>query len=211
MDNPYIGTEWEQSWEQGYDAGMNHPVGAVDVPAVLEQNQAQIYNEGVLAAQTDAAQRGSPVDVNPVTPPDPPEQAIELEVSAAVSIIDLVRDAGEGWLFTAVHLLITISIPNGPPMQDLSDPAELSGALKAAASAMGAPDLYMGFCRSPNHSAIGDQVTSAGYWHSNVFTDYWAAYPLAEQHLSSEVDSRGLVGLVHYKNDSDGVEWIELT
>jgi hypothetical protein len=211
VDNPYIGTEWEQSWQQGYDTGINQPVGGVDVPAVMEQNQAQIYNEGVLAGQTDAAQGGSPVDVNPVTPAEPPEQPIELGVSAAFSLIDLVRDGAEGWLFTVVHLLITIAIPNGPPPQDLSDPAELSGALKAAASAMGAPDLYMGFCRSNSHSAIGDQVTSAGYWHSNVFIDYWAAYPLAEQHLSAEADSQGLVGLVHYKNDSDGIEWIELT
>ena len=76
---------------------------------------------------------------------------------------------------------------------------------------MGADDLYMPFCQNADHSAVGDQVTSGGYWHSTVFTDYWAAYPVASDHLSSEPDSLGQVGIVHVTSSSDGVEWIELS
>jgi hypothetical protein len=211
MDNPYTGTEWEQSWQQGHDAGLSQPTGTVNTPAVLEQNQAQIFNEGVLAGQTEAAQSGTPVQVNPVKEPEKEGFPTELTATTVFAIAGwAVEGLAKGWFGAAVHILISVSIPSGDPRQDLSDPAELSPALTAAVKSMGADDLYVAFCRNANHSAVGDQITTEGYWHSNVFTDYWAAYPVAVEHLSSEPDSTGEVGLVHVKANSDGIEWIEL-
>jgi hypothetical protein len=216
VDNPYIGTEWETSWQQGHDAGQSQPTGDVAVPAVLEPDQARIFAEGALAGQQDAAGQGVPIEIDPIPPADPEnDKGTELAATTAFAFFGWATEWAEagmsGGIAVAVHILISVSIPSGAPLPDLSDPVELAAAMTRSVRAMGASDLYLAFCQNPGHSAAGDQVTEQGYWHSNVFTDYWDAYPVAEEHLKNEPDSLGRVGLLHAKADSDGVEWIELS
>lgn len=217
MDNPYLGTEWEVSWQQGHDAGLAQPTGEIYPPAVLEPEQAQIFAEGVLAGQEDAVTEGSPIDLNPI-PEKPAEgdgKAVELAVTTAFAFYVWAAEWAEagmsGGIAVAVHLLICISIPEGDPTPDLSDPVELAAAMTRSVRSMGAADLFLPFCQNPDHSATGDQVTEQGYWHGGAFTDYWSAYPVATEHLTAEPDSLGRVGLLHATADSDGVEWIELS
>ncbi|SEQ40368.1 hypothetical protein [Microlunatus flavus] len=215
-DNPYVGTEWETSWQDGHDAGLAQPGSQVDPPAVLEENQAQAYREGVLAGQQDAAAEGTPIQINPITPAEPEDgKGVELAATAVFAFAGWAAewaDAGlSGGIGVAVHLLIAVGIPEGEPLPDLSDPAELAAANTRSVRAMGADELFLPFCQNPQHSATGDQVTEQGFWHGNAFTDYWAAFPVAEEHLKAEPDSLSQVGLLHARADSDGVEWIELT
>ena len=215
MDNPYVGTEWETSWQDGHDAGLAQPGGEIDPPAVLEENQAQIYREGVLAGQQDAAAQGTPIEIDPITPSEPEDKGTELAATAAFAFAGWAAEWAEagasGGIAVAVHILLSVAIPAGEPTPDLSDPVELAAAMSRSVRSMGADELFLPFCQNPQHSATGDQVTEQGFWHGNVFVDYWAAFPVAEEHLKAEPDSLGMVGLLHARADSDGVEWIELT
>lgn len=57
IGNPYKGTEYEESWRQGFGAGFTYLTRDNEAPFVLEGDQRTIYSEGVLAGN-DAAERG---------------------------------------------------------------------------------------------------------------------------------------------------------
>ncbi|GAA1970175.1 hypothetical protein [Microbacterium deminutum] len=209
MVNPYVGTEWEASWQQGYDAGLSHPDGQAGVPP-LEGNQLTVYNEGVAAGQADAAQGGTPVVI---PPPAEPREGVEIPLEATLAFTAAefaVEWSVQGTIVGLVDLMLHLSIPAGPPPRDMSNPGEMAAALTEACRTMGATDLFMASCQNSGHSGGGDAVLDAGYWHGNLFTDYWNAYRVAVSHLSEEPASDGEVGIVHVTSASPGVEWIQL-
>jgi hypothetical protein len=211
VDNPYIGTEWEMSWQSGYEAGLLHPSEQLNAPSVLEANQAVAYNEGAAAGQDEAARAGTPVELNPVEE-EQPESPVMFVATTAISLggIAAERFVLSSWFVAAADILLHASIPGGPPIQDLGDPGELGKQLATVIRSMGTEDLFMPFCRNVGHSGSGDEVIEAGFWHGNVFTEFWQAYSVAEEHLAAEVESAGEVGIVHVKADSDGIEWMEV-
>jgi hypothetical protein len=94
-----------------------------------------------------------------------------------------------------------------PP--DLRDPDQLGSALAAACRAKGSTELFMPFCRAPDHSDTGDKVLDAGFWHGDMFVDYWGADDSAAAHFTKEPDGAGDVGVIRVRADtSTMVEWI---
>ena len=55
-ENPYRGTQYEEAWQQGYEAGLENPDGDNSPPAVLTPEAGAVYAEGELAGQEDARQ-----------------------------------------------------------------------------------------------------------------------------------------------------------
>lgn len=58
-NNPYAGTEFEGSYQQGFDEGFARPIDKIDAPFALEANQAIVYSEGVLAGQATSRLTGA--------------------------------------------------------------------------------------------------------------------------------------------------------
>ena len=47
--NPYVGTDFSESWKQGFAAGFRAPDDDHPAPSPLEPDQGVVYSEGVLA------------------------------------------------------------------------------------------------------------------------------------------------------------------
>lgn len=73
----------------------------------------------------------------------------------------------------------------------------LAGRLSGACADMGGNELFLPICRVGQHSQGGDDLFDAGFWHGSLHVDdFEGARIEAVDHLSSEPDSIGQVGVV---------------
>lgn len=207
--NPYMDTEWESTWQDGYDAGLAAPQAEITAPTPMGVDVAQVYMEGVLAGQKDGNVDGSPVAIDPPTEEEPHSAVHTVTTTLGIGMLVL-EIAHLSPIGVAIELIVlSVELESFPP--DLSDPDQLSSALVAACRAKGATELFMPFCQTTDHSETGDKVFEAGLWHGDMFTDFFAAQNAAVAHLSGETDSLGRVGVIRVRAETSAiVEWIVL-
>jgi hypothetical protein len=179
----------------------------VDPPSILTDDARQVYLEGVLAGQEDGRAGGSPVTVDPPLQEEPDNPIHTATKTFGIGMLAL-EIAHLNPLGIAIELIVlSCELETFP--QDLSDPDQLASALAQACRSKGADEMFMPFCQADGHSQTGDRVLEAGYWHGDMFLDYWGAYNQAAQHYSAEPESGGQVGVIRVRADSsNAVEWV---
>lgn len=60
MGNPYIGTTWESSWEDGYRAAAADPISPLTPPMVLQDEHLWAWEEGAQEGRGNADPLGAP-------------------------------------------------------------------------------------------------------------------------------------------------------
>ncbi|MGI8902002.1 MAG: hypothetical protein ACR2HA_13955 [Nocardioides sp.] len=189
--NPFEGTEFAASWQQGVLAVLMAPDIEHSAPLVLEPDQQTAYNEGVLAGQDIAA--------GGLTLPSVPSASSVFGdyVETVGDVADFANDvreiykawraggvvAVEGAAMQAItfgFLFLAILGPNR------SDPTFDEAALQAvhalrdelASSGLisSGTEFFMAACAQDDHGRSGeDAMRREGWWHGMVFLDFDSA------------------------------------
>ncbi|SEE10604.1 hypothetical protein [Streptomyces sp. TLI_105] len=118
---------------------------------------------------------------------------VELRHAFAVGGIAGVSGGALGLGITAV--VLSVKLESFP--EDLTDRDVLAGRLSGTCAELGGNELFLPICRVDQHSQGGDDVFDAGFWHGSLhIDDFESARIEAVDHLSSEPDSVGQVGVV---------------
>lgn len=214
--NPYAGTNYEQSWQQGFCAAVLQPFQNNPAPSPLAPDQQTVYSEGVLAGQ-DAANGLSA----PPVPPPPESGWGELAVEGSHTLADLIHTGYEIKQGAAVAGSVGAFLLTGFVSIAVFGPEQLPYFDEAAAQAMNrvrlqlqqagisdSIDLYMAACSRTDHDAnVGtDELTQQGWWHGLVYLSFDQAYAEAAAH-----EHPGNVRIVHLQTASpDTIELIDL-
>jgi hypothetical protein len=198
--NPYVGTDNESTWAQGYSYGQQNPTDSeLNAPSMLTSDAAQIWREGALAGQQD-------VQVNPPVNPSQPSGPGEL-VGPAVEVGHWGWDIADGAAVAGatgalmLGLLVELIIAEEPPEGQATDPAALAQWFKQKCGDANITDAYMAYCDNTqaNHTGGNDALFSAGWWHGPMHVgDADSATNEATAHLQAEPASAGQVGVMHY-------------
>jgi hypothetical protein len=199
--NPYVGTDNESTWAQGYSYGQQNPADSNPItPSVLTDDSAQIWQEGDLAGRQD-------VQVNPpVVPPDEsgPGGLVGPVVETGHWAWDIVAHGAAVAGATGalvLGLLVDLIVDEDPPAQQATDPAVLAQWFRQQCGDANITDAYMAYCQNTQagHSGGNDALFSAGWWHGPMHVgDADTATNDATAHLQAEPASAGQVGVMHY-------------
>jgi hypothetical protein len=102
------------------------------------------------------------------------------------------------------EILIFLICEEDEPEPQLSDPNTLAKNLAQVCKDKNCSNLFLRFCQAATHSGTGDRILNAGYWHGNLFFDYWTAYNAATAHLQIEPESADKCGVIHFAPSSPG-------
>lgn len=117
---------------------------------------------------------------------------VELREAFAVGGLAGLSGGALGLGITAV--VLSVELETFP--EDLTDRDVLAGRLSGTCADMGGNELFLAVCRVDQHSQEGDDLFNAGFWHGSLHVDdFESARIEAVDHLSSEPDSAGRVGV----------------
>ncbi|MEU4039671.1 hypothetical protein [Streptomyces collinus] len=214
IGNPYEGTDYAESWRQGFGAGFTYPSRDNEAPFVLEGDQRTIYSEGVLAGN-DAAARG--LELCNVTPEGDIFAKTAGHVGEGVHaladvkhIIKVRELAAVGWgAFWGIALFAIL----GPDRSDeyyFDSVARIS--LKSAYDELSTSglistsvDLYMAACDSDHGANDGDALTRQGWWHGLVYGAFEPAEAEARNH-----EDQNNTRILRFQAGLDEIEMIAL-
>ncbi|KAB1984170.1 hypothetical protein [Streptomyces triticiradicis] len=118
---------------------------------------------------------------------------VELKEAFEVGGLAGVSGGALGLGITAI--VLSVKLETFP--EDLLDRDVLAGRLSGTCAQMGGNELFLPICRVDQHSQQGDDVFDAGFWHGSLHVDdFESARIEAADHLSSEPDAAGRVGVV---------------
>ncbi|MFI5825035.1 hypothetical protein ACIA8I_39115 [Streptomyces rishiriensis] len=118
---------------------------------------------------------------------------VELRKAFAVGGLAGLSGGALGLGITAV--VLSVRLETFP--EDLISSNVLAGRLSGTCAEMGGNELFLPVCRVDQHSQQGDDLFDAGFWHGSLhIDDFESARIEAVDHLSSEPDSIGQVGVV---------------
>jgi hypothetical protein len=196
--NPFAGTDFEQSWGEGFVAGYLAPDDDHPAPTPLTTDQQIVYSEGVLAGQVSIQGIRIPLTTNV----DRDEtwgiilhggvEATHLghsafEIAAQVAAGEAVAGTiGAALIFTFAS--VAIFGPTPLPF--------LEGAAAEAVRKIGQQlhedgfisddiELFMAACIRTDHEhdpAGDDELTKRGWWHGRVFLNFEDALAEGKKH-----------------------------
>jgi hypothetical protein len=191
-DNPFEGTEFEESWSEGFLAGFADPSGNISAPSPLTLDQQNAYMQGVTAGQKSGTSWQPPSE--------PPEQPSGewLAHAAAHGVITFAGrvakrasltalTSGDLWeVAIAVLFSIVIWGPADVPTWDEGAVAILNRMRQQLADnglVDGNVELFMPACLQTDHDVTDDdELTRLGCWHGRVYADFNAALNEATDH-----------------------------
>ncbi|MGW1816767.1 hypothetical protein ACWCQM_24740 [Streptomyces sp. NPDC002125] len=214
LDNPYEGTDFAESWHQGFGAGFTYPDRPNEAPFLLDSDQRTVYAEGVLAGN-DAASHGQ--ELSDVTPSGDAFAETAAHVGEGVHliadakhIIKLRTLTSVGWgAFWGIVLFAVL----GP---DRSDEYYFDSAARASLkqayddlSSTGMMtsnvELYMAACDQDHGSTEDDALTRQGWWHGMVYGAFEPAETEARGH-----EHLGNTRVLRFQAGLDEIEMIAL-
>ena len=193
-DNPFAGTDFEQSWQQGFVAGYLVPDEEHPAPTPLTVDQQTAYAEGVLAGQE--AVRGFSV---PAGTTDQEESWGEIlhTGSELVHFGHTAREIIAGEATAAgtiggmlIFLFATVAIW-GPTRLPFFDEAAARSVSRVRRQLIeegfisNDTELFMAACNRTDHEhdpAQDDDLTTQGWWHGKVFLSFEEALSEGQEH-----------------------------
>jgi hypothetical protein len=207
--NPFQGTEFEQDWADGFNAGLVAPNTSISAPSPLVLEAQDAFNQGVQAGQMINAALDPPVEIEGGIPQvleyvhgagdlaAPLYMALRRAVAAAGGIeyltvahvrAALTTGAGIEFLF---NLLVLVAIW-GPRRNGFFGDAvsERLEEIRRKIAESGASDdnleLFMAVCSDSEHAATtSDPVSDLGVWHGPFRLEFGEAQSDAQQHEHS--------------------------
>jgi hypothetical protein len=190
--NPFDGTEFQISWEEGFTAGFLAPSDDHPAPSPLTVDQQNAYLQGVLAGQV--SKRGVVV---PSSNPPEGHETWELILHGAAEVADLghtawqisigaavVGTVGEAALLTFLSVAIW-----GPTQMPFFEEAarqavgRVQQQLQEAGIVSDNVELFMAACNRTDHGMTDqDELTRQGWYHGNVFLSFEQAMEQATAH-----------------------------
>jgi hypothetical protein len=204
--NPFEGTEFAASWQQGVLAVLMNPDADHSAPLVLQPDHATAYDEGVLAGQ-DIAEGGLQL------PLVPSSSSVFGDYAETVGdVADLGGDVlnfykawrkGTALAFGAAameaitfgFLFYAILGPNrsDPTFEEaaLQGVLSLRDELAAAGLISSGTEFFMAACAMDDHGRSGDDaMRREGWWHGMVFLDFDSAASEAAGHEHNAIVMR---------------------
>ena len=195
-DNPFVGTKFELSWDQGFLAAFALPDTDIEAPSPLTLNQQEAYLQGVLAGRLAGA--GLRV---PHAPTENDLASGWREVShALIEVAEIAGHIRHQWSIgrgvTAIGLLpeiaasvlFTVAIwgPTSVPTPEEAAQAALN-RLRLDLQANGVVEdnieLFMPVCLLPEHKVMdNDELTRLGCWRGRVYLTFDDALVEAIKH-----------------------------
>ena len=199
-DNPFAGTEFEQSWSDGFLAAFADPDADISAPSPLTPDQQGVYMQGVTAGRLSGAGW---------RPPDAPPEDLssDWDEHAAKHVALTVADhaakrvklfagaeAAKGGVLWEIALGVLFSIviwgPVDVPTWDEGAVAILNRMRQQLADqglVEGNVELFMPACLLTNHDVLDDdELTRLGGWHGRVYASFDDAVQEAQDHGHSE-------------------------
>jgi hypothetical protein len=188
--NPFAGTEFEQSWDQGFTAGFIDPDGA-HPPSPLTPDQQDAFSQGITAGQI--SERG--VVVPPAEPPENETwqeiaHGAEIIVDAGHAAFEIMKGAavvgtvGEAVLCSFLSVAIWGPTPQ-PFFEEAATQAvaQVRQQLQDAGIVSENVELFMAACNRTDHGTSDlDALTRQGWFHGTVFLSFDQALAEATAH-----------------------------
>jgi hypothetical protein len=204
--NPYEGTEFAASWQQGVLALLMDPDADHSAPLVLQPDHATAYGEGVLAGQ-DIAEGGLSLPLVSSS-----SSVFGDYVETVGDVADYANDvrtifkrwrqggviAAEAAAMEAITFGFLFYAILGPNRSDPTfEEAALQGVLSlrdelaAAGLTSSGMEFFMAACAMDDHGRSGDDaMRREGWWHGRVFLDFDSAASDAAGHEHNAIVMR---------------------